>query len=300
MKTTQQRSVKGSYSGMNSKVGDLLVNRLLPGSEVRAVGPFVFLDHLYPTEQKAKIPTLPSGKFAHPHRGIATFSYIFSGSLEHFDSHGGHGIVEAGGAQWMKAGNGVVHDEHSSPEFQRTGGILHSLQFWINLPAKNKAEAPDYLALHPSDIPEIELPDHAGTLRVVIGNIGEKRSPVKTYSEQFLYHIILQPKSKFTFAVPVQQEAAAFVPLNEVTINGSDFGKSEVVFFRNEEGEIELINKNTSAVDLILFGGEQYAELIIAEGPFVMNSRNEIAQAYKDFFDGKYGEIDYNRLSGQV
>ena len=285
---------------MNSKVGDLLVNRLLPGSEVRAVGPFVFLDHLYPTEQKAKIPTLPSGKFAHPHRGIATFSYIFSGSLEHFDSHGGHGIVEAGGAQWMKAGNGVVHDEHSSPEFQRTGGILHSLQFWINLPAKNKAEAPDYLALHPSDIPEIELPDHAGTLRVVIGNIGEKRSPVKTYSEQFLYHIILQPKSKFTFAVPVQQEAAAFVPLNEVTINGSDFGKSEVVFFRNEEGEIELINKNTSAVDLILFGGEQYAELIIAEGPFVMNSRNEIAQAYKDFFDGKYGEIDYNRLSGQV
>jgi redox-sensitive bicupin YhaK (pirin superfamily) len=300
MKTTQQRSVKGSYSGMNSKVGDLLVNRLLPGSEVRAVGPFVFLDHLYPTEQKAKIPTQPSGKFAHPHRGIATFSYIFSGSLEHFDSHGGHGIVEAGGAQWMKAGNGVVHDEHSSPEFQRTGGILHSLQFWINLPAKNKAEAPDYLALHPSDIPEIELPDHAGTLRVVIGNIGEKRSPVKTYSEQFLYHIILQPKSKFTFAVPVQQEAAAFVPLNEVTINGSDFGKSEVVFFRNEEGEIELINKNTSAVDLILFGGEQYAELIIAEGPFVMNSRNEIAQAYKDFFDGKYGEIDYNRLSGQV
>jgi redox-sensitive bicupin YhaK (pirin superfamily) len=300
MKTTQQRSVKGSYSGMNSKVGDLLVNRLLPGSEVRAVGPFVFLDHLYPTEQKAKIPTLPSGKFAHPHRGIATFSYIFSGSLEHFDSHGGHGIVEAGGAQWMKAGNGVVHDEHSSPEFQRTGGILHSLQFWINLPAKNKAEAPDYLALHPSDIPEIELPDHAGTLRVVIGNIGEKQSPVKTYSEQFLYHIILQPKSKFTFAVPAQQEAAAFVPLNEVTINGSDFGKSEVVFFRNEEGEIELINKNTSAVDLILFGGEQYAELIIAEGPFVMNSRNEIAQAYKDFFDGKYGEIDYNRLSGQV
>lgn len=300
MKKTQQRSVKGSYSGMNSKVGDLLVNRLLPGSQVYAVGPFVFLDHLYPTEQKAKTPTLPSGKFAHPHRGIATFSYIFTGALEHFDSHGGHGIVEAGGAQWMKAGNGVVHDEHNSPEFQQTGGILHSLQFWINLPAKNKAEAPDYLALQPSDIPEIELPDHAGTLRVVIGSIGDKQSPVKTYSDQFLYHVVLQPKSKFTLAMPAGQEAAAFVPLDEVSINGSDYGKSEVIFFRNEEGETELINKNTHAVDLILFGGERYAEPIVAEGPFVMNNRNEIAQAYKDFFDGRYGEIDYKKLSGQV
>lgn len=300
MKTTQQRSVKGSYSGMNSKVGDFLVNRLLPGSTVHAVGPFVFLDHLYPTEQKAKTPTLPSGQFAHPHRGIATFSYIFSGALEHFDSHGGHGIVEAGGAQWMKAGNGVVHDEHNSPKFQQTGGTLHSLQFWINLPAKNKAEAPDYLALHRSDIPEIELPDHAGTLRVVIGNIGEKQSPVQTYSAQFLYHVILQPKSKFTLAVPAEQEAAAFIPLREATINGSDFGNSELVYFRTEEGEIELYNKSTSAIDIILFGGERYAEPIVAEGPFVMNSRNEIAQAYKDFFDGKYGEIDYEQLSGKA
>jgi redox-sensitive bicupin YhaK (pirin superfamily) len=296
MKTAQQRSIKGSYSGMNSKVGELLVNRLLPGLNVHAIGPYVFLDHLYPTAQKAKKPESPSGKFAHPHRGIATFTYIFSGSLEHYDSHGGHGIVEAGGAQWMKAGNGVVHDEHNSPEFQRTGGILHALQFWINLPAIHKAEEPDYLAVQAKDIPELELPEHAGTLRVVIGNLGDRQSPVKTYSKQYLYHIILQPKSKFTLTIPSEQETAAFIPVGEVNVNGQDFGKSELVTFHLEDGEIELVNKGISPVDIILFGGERYAEPIVAEGPFVMNSRTEIAQAYNDFFAGKYGTITYKPI----
>ncbi len=293
MKTTQQRSIRGRFRGVNSKVGELLVNRLLPGSDIQAVGPFVFLDHLYPTTQKPKTPERPSGKFAHPHRGIATFSYLFSGSLEHFDSHGGHGIVGAGEAQWMKAGNGIIHDEHNSPEFQRTGGVLHALQFWINLPSVNKAEPPDYLALKSRDIPEVSLADQAGILRVVIGAMGRDQSPVKTYSRQFIYHLILKPQGKYVWETPGGQEAAVFVPTVPVLINGNEVGNSELAGFNSGDGEVEFVNPANAPVDVILFGGERYAEAIYAEGPFVMNSRAEVARAYKDFFDGKYGEIDY-------
>src|SRR6186713_1105381 len=101
-----EKNITASYGGANSTVGDLLVNRLLPNRYVQAVGPFVFLDHVYPVEQNPRAVKPPTGDFAHPHRGMATLSYVLSGGLEHFDSRGHHGIVSAGGMQWMKAGNG--------------------------------------------------------------------------------------------------------------------------------------------------------------------------------------------------
>jgi redox-sensitive bicupin YhaK (pirin superfamily) len=289
-----EKAIVNTYGGINSKVGDLLVNRLLPNRYTQAVGPFVFLDHLYPTVQEPQTPTRPSGQFAHPHRGIATFSYIFSGALEHFDSNGQHGIVEAGGAQWMNAGKGIIHDEHFSPDFQARGGIMHGLQFWINLPAKNKAEAPDYMAVHANAIPEVVLPNDAGLMRIVIGACGDNKSPVKTFSEQFLYHIKLSPKSSFTYDTKVHLEYAAFVPADEVSINGNPISKSEILIFNKDAGTITFTNNNITEVDIVLFGGETYTEEIYAEGPFVMNSRLEIAHAYRDFFNGDYGKINYN------
>jgi redox-sensitive bicupin YhaK (pirin superfamily) len=293
-----EKAIVTKYGGVNSRVGELLVNRLVPNRYIEAVGPFVFLDHLYPTVQKPKTPESPNGQFAHPHRGIATFSYIFSGALEHFDSNGQHGIVEAGGAQWMNAGNGIIHDEHFSPEFQARGGIMHGLQFWINLPAKNKAEKPDYMAVQPNDIPEVILPNEAGVMRIVIGACGENQSPVKTFSEQFIYHLKLNPKSSFTLETKEELEYAAFVPAEEATINGETVSKSEIIVFGRDNGSITFSNNNITEIDVILFGGEPYTEEIYAEGPFVMNSRLEIAHAYRDFFNGDYGTINYNTATG--
>jgi redox-sensitive bicupin YhaK (pirin superfamily) len=291
-----EKAIVSKYGGINSKVGELLVNRLLPNRYLQAVGPFVFLDHLYPSVQQPKTPSAPTGEFAHPHRGIATFSYVFSGALEHFDSNGKHGIVEVGGAQWMKAGKGIIHDEHFSPDFQARGGIMHGLQFWINLPAINKAESPDYMAVQASDIPEVILPNNAGMMRIVIGACGDNKSPVKTYSEQFIYHIKLNPKSSFSYETKVHLEYAAFVPSEEVLINGDAISKSEIVEFGKDNGSISFTNNNITEVDIILFGGEPYAESIFAEGPFVMNSKIEIAHAYRDFFNGDYGTIEYNSV----
>jgi len=285
------------YGGIQSTVGDLLVNRLLPNRYTDAVGPFVFLDHLYPTRQKPQKPHAPTGKFAHPHRGIATFTYLFSGSLEHYDSSGHHGIVEAGGAQWMKAGNGVIHDENPSPKFQAEGGVLHALQFWVNLPAKNKAETPDYLAVQAEDVPEIELADGAGVLRVIIGTYEGRTSPIKTFSRQFIYHLRLQPQASFTLPVEANTEYAAFVPGEKVLLNGSLHGQSELLVFGTDETALTITNESTEIADVIFFGGEPYTEPIVAQGPFVMNSHLEIAEAYRDFFKGKYGQIQYEPVA---
>ncbi len=291
--TNMEKTTITSYSGVNANVGDLLVNRLLPNRYSQAVGPFVFLDHLYPSEHQPKTPQAPTGNFAHPHRGIATFTYLFSGSLEHYDSYGHHGIVDAGGAQWMKAGNGVIHDENPSPRFQREGGVLHALQFWINLPAQNKAEAPDYLALQAGDIPQVPLPGGAGVLRVVIGTYGAATSPVQTFSTQFLYHLRLAPGATFTPNLADGLEHAALVPGAEVAAGEGTYGGSELLLLGPETAPVTFTNRGAETTDVILFGGEPYREPIVAQGPFVMNTHGEIADAYRDFFNGRYGKIQY-------
>jgi redox-sensitive bicupin YhaK (pirin superfamily) len=288
-----EKTIITSYGGLKANVGDLPVNRLLPNRYSQAVGPFVFLDHLFPSEHQPKTPQAPTGAFAHPHRGIATFTYLFSGSLEHYDSRGHHGIVDSGGAQWMKAGNGVIHDENPSPRFQREGGILHALQFWVNLPAQNKAEAPDYQALQAGEIPEVPLPGQVGLLRVVIGTYGQQTSPVKTFSTQFLYHLQLLAGSEFTLDTKAGLEYAAFIPGEEIVVGDQTYGRSELLLFGSDGVPVTFTNKGVVTTDLILFGGEPYREPIVAQGPFVMNSRQEIAVAYRDFFNGRYGKIQY-------
>ncbi|MBC7829745.1 MAG: pirin family protein [Chitinophagaceae bacterium] len=288
-----EKEITKTYGGINVKVGHLLVNRLLPNKYIKSVGPFVFLDHLYPTLQQPKTHKPANGDFAHPHRGISTFTYVFSGEMEHFDSHGNHGIAGAGGAHWMNAGSGIQHDDRIPPLFQQAGGLLHVLQFWINLPAKNKKDEPEYMNIQPADISELLLPDDAGKLRILIGNFGVSSSPVKSSSRQFIYHIRLNPKSAFTLQTKINFEYAAFVPTDEVKINNIFFGKSELIIFEQDEHDIVLTNYNISEVDIVIFGGEPYTEAIVAEGPFVMNSGSEICDAYRDFHLGKYGKINY-------
>src|SRR5258706_13968642 len=137
------KSIQVSFGGQNVKVADFLVNRLLPSEHCNKVGPFVFLDHVYPTVLKSQAPN-QLGLNAHPHRGIVTLTYLLSGSLQHIDSCKHNGTVDEGGAHWMKAGKGIIHEERPTLEFQCNGGGLHALQFWINLPSINKNEDPEY------------------------------------------------------------------------------------------------------------------------------------------------------------
>ena len=290
-----KKKISLSGEGNRADIGEYKINRILPNRYVDAVGPFVFLDHLLPTthspaEPKHKV----NGTGAHPHRGIATLTYILNGEADHYDSGGNHALVHSGGAQWMKAGNGVVHDESINVDSETTDLTTHALQFWINLPSKNKAESPMYLPVQASDIPKKVLDDETGWLKVIVGAYGELASKVPDYSRQFVYHIHLEAGKKFSIESEKGLEYAAFLPLHDVMINDTTFSKEEFIEFDREEGTIEFNNPSTDAVDIILFGGESFNEPIVAQGPFVMNSALEISEAYRDFHSGKYGKINYN------
>lgn len=287
------KKIAFAYHGTHAAVGDLQVKRMLPIRYIQTVGPFFFLDYLVPTISEPKLAEAPTGDFAHPHRGIATFTYLFNGEISHYDSRGNRGTVSDGGAQWMKAGNGIIHDENPSARFQEAGGLMHGMQFWINLPAIHKAELPEYLAIQAHDFRSIILPNDAGILKVLIGTYNELTSPVKRFSGQFNYHLKLNPGAAFTHSVNKQFESALFIPDATIEVNGATHGNGELLVFEIEGDEINLFNPGILPADIIIFGGEGYTEPIVAEGPFVMNSASGIADAYRDYNNGKYGTIDY-------
>ena len=170
---------------------------------------------------------------------------------------------------------------------------MHGLQFWINLPAKNKAENPEYLAVQANDVPVVTLPGDAGVLRILIGEYEGKVSRVKRFSQHFIYHITLNATKTFTFNAKAGFEYAVLIPTGELHVNESLRGHGELISFSEEGSEIIFENRQSLPVDLILFGGEPYNESIVAQGPFVMNTELEIGEAYRDYSNGKYGEINY-------
>lgn len=281
-----------STQGQRADIGDLVIYRILANRYADAVGPFVFLDHIVPKIQ-AKVNKEGTG--AHPHRGIATLSYILNGEDEHFDSAGNYAIVHSGGVQWMNAGNGIIHDETLNYDSRTDSKLTHAFQFWINLPSKIKAEKPAYLAIEGNEVPYKELPNGKGWIKVIVGSFEELRSSIPNYSEQFIYHIHLEPGASFAINFADKLEVAAYLPILPASINDEKFDAGEFIEFDRNAGSIALLNENQEASDFILFGGEPYQEPIIAEGPFVMNSMQEIASAYRDFHNGKYGKIDYEK-----
>jgi redox-sensitive bicupin YhaK (pirin superfamily) len=291
-----EKKIIATFGGVQSQVGEFSVNRVLPNKFRRIVGPFFFLDHMLPLRFAAREAAGPDGDFAHPHRGIATYTYLLSGEMEHYDSRGNHGIVGAGGAQWMNAGNGIVHDENPSPAFQSKGGLLHGLQFWVNLPARKKAEAPEYLGVQNGDISRIALPNNAGFLKVLIGEYDAEKSPVPTYSQQFNYHVQLQPGASAVVKIADGFQSAVFAAAGKILVDGLEHQTSELLMLSDEGSQITLKNIGESLADIMIFGGEPYTEPIANHGPFVMNYEHEIPVAYSDFKSGKYGKIEYEKV----
>lgn len=282
--------------GHRADVGEYKIFRVLPNHEVRAIGPFVFLDYVPMIQHPADEPRKTvDGRGAHPHRGIATLTYVLNGEADHFDSNGHHAKVYSGGAQWMKAGTGIIHDESMNPDPHTGDGLTHGFQFWVNLPAANKAEQPDYLPVQANELPVVITDDNAGQLKVVIGEYNNLRSPIPTYSEQFIYHIWLAPGKTFRLDTKANLEYAAFLPVSSAVVNDIEYRERDLLLFDSEQGAIELQNPTAAAIEIIVFGGARYTEPIVAEGPFVMNTYEEIETAYSDARKGKYGKIKYDQ-----
>jgi redox-sensitive bicupin YhaK (pirin superfamily) len=209
-----------STRGQRADIGNIAIYRILANRYADKVGPFVFLDHIAPAFQNE---VNKSGTGAHPHRGIATLTYVISGEVEHLDSRGNHQKVHSGGIQWMKAGNGIIHDEILNADSQTGKNTIHAFQFWINLPPKIKEEEPQYMAIHGSAVPKRFIGSQGSSIKVIAGEYQELRSAIPDYSGQFLYHIQLQANDKLEISFDQGTEVAAFLPTADAVLNNAAF-----------------------------------------------------------------------------
>ena len=252
------------------------------------VSPFLLLDHLGPGILK---PTnLSKGVSEHPHRGFETVTMMFKGELEHRDSSGGGGIIAEGDVQWMTAASGVIHKEVFSEAFSKQGGAFEIVQLWVNLPAKDKMTAPKYQAIEAKEIPQIELENDIGHVRVIAGSYLDNVGPASTFSRVNVWDVTLKADQQNVFSVPVSHNTIVIMLSGQAVINGSDVQDSSMVLFEND-GQTDFEFNAVEDVHFLILTGEPLNESIEGYGPFVMNNREEIVQAVEDFNSGKFGQI---------
>lgn len=253
-----------------------------------ALSPFLMMDYAAPMEFAPT--TGRRGVGEHPHRGFETVTIVYQGELEHRDTTGGGGLIGPGDVQWMTAGSGIQHEEFHSAAFSKTGGAMEMVQLWVNLPAKDKMTAPGYQTLLKADIPVVDLPDGAGTLRVIAGRYGPADGPARTFSPIHLWDLRLRAGGPVTLSVDEGHTTGLVVLRGEVQINGQQSAReAQWVMFDRAGDSLQL--EATTEASVLLLSGEPLNEPIAGYGPFVMNTQAEIAEAIDDFNSGRFGRM---------
>jgi redox-sensitive bicupin YhaK (pirin superfamily) len=252
------------------------------------MSPFLLLDHVGPA---SFTPTTDRrGVGAHPHRGFETVTIVYRGEVQHRDSTGAGGTIGPGDVQWMTAGAGILHEEFHSQAFARSGGTLDMVQLWVNLPARDKRVAPRYQTLLRQDIPVIDLPEGAGSLRVIAGEYGGRTGPAHTFSPMDVWDLHLLQGRSTRLAFQAGRTAALVVLRGTVQVNDSDIVReAQVVMLDADAGEVMLQADSDAA--LLVLSGQPLNEPIAGHGPFVMNTQQEIGQAIADFESGRFGRM---------
>lgn len=254
----------------------------------RELSPFLLLDYAAPYPFKPG--SEKRGVGGHPHKGFETVTVAYQGELEHRDSSGGGGKIGAGDVQWMTAGNGIVHEEFHSQDFSKKGGTLQMVQLWVNLRAKDKSAQPGYQTLLKAQIPTVELPQDAGTVRLIAGDYKGTRGAAKTFSPINLWDVNLRAGKAAELPLPDKHTTAFLVLSGEVTVNGGQTAREgDLAIFERTGTGIAVTAK--SDAKLLVLDGEPFDEPVVGHGPFVMNSRAEIQQAFEDYQMGKMGEL---------
>ncbi|MEO3433969.1 pirin family protein [Inquilinus sp. CAU 1745] len=285
------RKILGVYGGPQPHwVGDGFPVRSLfsHASHGDHVSPFLLLDYAGPAEFAPA--DRPRGVGVHPHRGFETVTIVYEGEVEHRDSTGKGGVIGPGDVQWMTAAGGILHEEFHSPAFTRKGGTLQMVQLWVNLPAKDKNAEPGYQSLLDRDIPSVNLPDEAGTLRVIAGDYEGHRGPARTFTPIDLWDVRLRRDGVASLSLPEGRTAIVVVLKGTVQVNGDAIAReAQFVLLDRTGGEISL--EANGDASLLVLGGEPIDEPVVMHGPFVMNTADEIRQAVSDFQDGRFGKI---------
>lgn len=274
-------------------VGDgFRVTTFIPSSaklSMQRMDPFILMDYnpkfyFPPTE-------MPKGVGVHPHRGFETVTIAYKGKVAHHDSAGGGGIIGEGDVQWMTAASGVLHKEYHEEEFSKTGGEFQMVQLWVNLPAKDKMSTPKYQAITKDSITKVELPEGSGVVEVIAGSYEGHTGAATTFSPVHLLNTKLKSGGSANFTFPESFNTALLVIEGKVTINGdTEVETDHFVLFENEGQEFQ-VSTSEDAIFLIL-SGEPINEPIAAHGPFVMNSKEQLMEAFQDYNEGKFGYLE--------
>lgn len=272
-------------------VGDgFRVHNFIPSGyhlDMRRMDPFIMLDY----NSKFDFPATdkPKGVGVHPHRGFETVTIAYQGSVSHHDSAGGGGTIHQGDVQWMTAASGVLHKEYHAEEFYKKGGIFQMVQLWVNLPAKDKMSAPKYQAIAHKDIPTVEVEN--GFVEVIAGKYNQAKGAASTFSPVHMLNAKLNEGGKANFNFPAHYNTILLVIEGEVKVNNQEIVPTDHLLLFTNEGEDFTIEATESSVVLIL-SGEPLNEPIASYGPFVMNTQEQISEAFDDYNHGKFGTLE--------
>lgn len=278
-------SAKTIWSSKVSQVGPISVRRPLPIAEVRSIGPFVFLDHFGP------VPA-PSGKLeAHPHSGIEVMTYLIEGANEHTDSLGNVGQIENGGAQWMRAGRGILHAERNLLDRATT---MHGLQIWAKLPVEEQDSRPQYRAFQSNEV--IEWQTNGAKVRLLSGEMEQFSGPMKLASQALMAHIYIDsgttfelvlPKASYEYGIYVIQTRDPLVLDDEAHVVNGDMVKFDI-----GARKALLSNSSKDKAQIFILGGEPYLAPLHFSGGFVLDSEASIEAAYARYRTGEMGRLD--------
>ena len=291
--TQTLRTVAGIINSVETLEGaGFMVRRPFPKSSFSEFDPFLLLDELGPVNLK---PGQAKGAPDHPHRGFETVSYVLEGRLEHKDSQGHAGLLNSGDVQWMTAGAGVVHSEMPEAEFTRTGGRLHGIQLWVNLPQQDKMIPPRYQEIPAAQIPVAQTEDGSVTVRVIAGEALGAKAVIETRTPIIYLHLTLQSGASLVQPVPKEYNAFAYV-LEGAGLFGAQLERGDdgqMVLFAQDGTEVTIANSVDAEkpLDLLLIAGIPLNEPVVRYGPFVMNTEAEILQAIEDYRNGRMGRI---------
>ena len=273
-------------------VGDgFRVHNFIPSGfrlDMKRMDPFILLD--YNSKFHFSGTETPRGVGVHPHRGFETVTIAYKGRVEHGDSAGGGGIIGEGDVQWMTAASGVLHKEFHETEWAKDGGIFQMVQLWVNLPAKDKMSPPKYQAIQNSEMKKVDLGEN-GFIELIAGEYQGEKGPATTFSPVHLMNAKLKKGGKTDFSFPANFNTAALVIEGNIVVNGEENAPTDHFVLFENEGENFTIEASEDAVVLII-SGEPLKEPIFHHGPFLMNNRNEILQAFDDFNQGKFGFLE--------
>ena len=269
------------------------VKRTMAGVDLRYLDPFIMMDEMGEVDYG---PGEPKGTAWHPHRGFETVTYIIDGTFEHEDSYGGGGTITNGATQWMTAGSGILHIEKPPESLVVSGGLFHGLQLWVNLPKSDKLTSPRYQDLKPSQVALVSTPDGGALVRVIAGDVAGHVGPGSTHTPIAMVHATISPgaglelpwRPDFNALVYVMGGAGLVGPQRQPVSSGqlAVLGAGDVVAVAAASRQEQ---RYAGGLEVVILGGTPIREPVAWYGPFVMNTRAELAQAVADYQAGRLG-----------